>query len=194
TDRSWSVVLAIPWDVLQEYANCPAPPRGGDQWRINFSRVEWDVEIRDGQYHKVPDRPEHNWVWSPQSAIDMHRPECWGYVQFVTEAPGQATFRPDPSAAAREYLMQVYHAQHAYKNRMGQWATSLEELAIPEPGAVQTLMQPTLCNTDEGFEATAIYLTADNTPHLLHVRADSRLWSTVVEAPQESLKTQSSTD
>ncbi len=27
--------------------------------------------------------PENNWVWSPQMAIDMHRPEHWGYVFFV---------------------------------------------------------------------------------------------------------------
>ena len=41
-----------------------------------------------GEYRKVIDpasgRPtrEHNWVWSPQGVIDMHRPERWGVVEF----------------------------------------------------------------------------------------------------------------
>ncbi len=53
-DRFWSVEFAIPWKVLAEYAHRPAPPRDGDQWRINFSRVEWRQEVKDGKYRKVP--------------------------------------------------------------------------------------------------------------------------------------------
>ena len=97
-DTSWTVEFAIPWKVLAEYAHRPSPPRDGDQWRVNFSRVEWQHEIVDGQYRKVPKTPENNWVWSPQGVIDMHRPERWAYVQFSTAAPGQATYRPTPPA------------------------------------------------------------------------------------------------
>ena len=32
----------------------PAPPRDGDQWRVNFSRVEWQHDVVDGKYRKVP--------------------------------------------------------------------------------------------------------------------------------------------
>ena len=34
------------------------------------------------RYAKVEGAPEDNWVWSPQWAIDMHRPEHWGFVTF----------------------------------------------------------------------------------------------------------------
>ena len=44
-DRAWSVELAFPWTVLGELARRPAPPVDGDQWRVNFSRVEWPLEI-----------------------------------------------------------------------------------------------------------------------------------------------------
>ena len=106
--RSWSVEFAIPWKALAEFAHRSAPPRDGDQWRVNFSRVEWRHEIVDGQYRKVPNTPEDNWVWSPQGVIDMHRPEHWGYVQFSTAAPGQAVYRPDPAGPIRDRLMQIY--------------------------------------------------------------------------------------
>ena len=84
TDRSWSVELAFPWIVLKEHTARPAPPRDGDEWRVNFSRVEWDLEPAGLGYAKVPGRAEHNWVWSPQGVVDMHRPEMWGHVKFIS--------------------------------------------------------------------------------------------------------------
>ncbi len=82
TDRGWTVELAFPWSVLGERAHRPAPPGGGDEWRVNFSRVEWPIDISDGTYRKPAGAREDNWVWSPQHVIDMHRPATWGYVQF----------------------------------------------------------------------------------------------------------------
>jgi hypothetical protein len=83
-DRGWSVELAFPWKVLAEHAHRPAPPRNGDEWRVNFSRVQWQSRIVDGRYEKVPNTKEDNWVWSPQGLINMHVPEKWGRVRFVT--------------------------------------------------------------------------------------------------------------
>jgi hypothetical protein len=82
SDRSWSVELAIPWTTLGEAAHRPAPPRVGDTWRMNFSRVEWQTRVVDGRYQKVPATPEDNWVWSPQGVINMHLPQRWGFVKF----------------------------------------------------------------------------------------------------------------
>ena len=83
-DRGWTLEIAMPWKALAEYAHRPAPPRHGDEWRINFSRVEWQHRIVDGKYEKVPDTKEDNWVWSPQGVVNMHVPEKWGYVRFST--------------------------------------------------------------------------------------------------------------
>ncbi|MGH9720461.1 MAG: carbohydrate-binding family 9-like protein [Bryobacteraceae bacterium] len=82
-DKGWSVEIAFPWKVLSEYAHKPAPPKEGDEWRVNFSRVEWRHEVVDGKYQKVKGLKEDNWVWSPQGAINMHIPERWGVVQFA---------------------------------------------------------------------------------------------------------------
>jgi hypothetical protein len=176
-DRGWSVEMAIPWKVLGEYARCPAPPRDGDQWRVNFSRVEWDVEIVEGKYRKVPGRPEHNWVWSPQGVIDMHRPEKWGYVQFSTAPPGRAKFRPDPTLPVREFLMRVYYAQKDFHEKNGRWASSLAELS-PAPPSQAKLAGPVQMRADEnGFEAVAEWRVAKGKTARLHVRQDSRLWA-----------------
>jgi len=70
-DHGWTVEMAFPWSA---FASRPpvAKPEIGDQWRVNFSRVEW----------KVGQPKEDNWVWSPQGLINMHVPEHWGYLHF----------------------------------------------------------------------------------------------------------------
>jgi hypothetical protein len=86
-DRGWTVELAIPWAAFADSGHNVVPPRIGSQWRVNFSRVEWDVDTVRGAYVKRKDaagKPlsEHNWVWSPQGVINMHVPAMWGFVQF----------------------------------------------------------------------------------------------------------------
>lgn len=128
-DRGWTVEIRWPWAGLKELTGVPVPPRDGDQWRINFSRVQWDTEVVDGKYTKVKGRKEHNWVWSPQGVIDMHRPERWGYLQFST-ATGAVPFRPDPTAAARDLLHRVYYAQRDYRKANGKYAASPADLGL----------------------------------------------------------------
>ena len=36
----------MPWKALSAYAHRPAPPEEGDQWRVNFSRVEWMSDVQ----------------------------------------------------------------------------------------------------------------------------------------------------
>ncbi|MBL8296694.1 MAG: carbohydrate-binding family 9-like protein [Bryobacterales bacterium] len=82
-DEGWTVEMAFPWKVLGEFAHKPAPPRPGDEWRVNFSRVEWQHQVKDGRYEKIKGLKEDNWVWSPQGIINMHVPEKWGIVHFI---------------------------------------------------------------------------------------------------------------
>ncbi len=176
TDRSWSVEWAIPWKALVEFAHRSVPPRDGDQWRVNFSRVEWRHEISGGQYRKVPKTPEDNWVWSPQWAIDMHRPEHWGYVQFSAAPPGQAVFLPDAAGPIRDRLMQIYLAQKAFFGKTVHWATTLDELKMP---AARTLPEhtTTIELLPDGYEAAITFARPGSKPETWTIRQDSRIQS-----------------
>ena len=174
-DRGWSVEMAIPWKVLAEFAGCPAPPRDGDQWRVNFSRVEWLARVVNGRYEKVPNVPEDNWVWSPQGVIDMHRPETWGYVQFSTAPPGKARFRPDASYPARMELMRLYYAQKAFWEKHKRWARSLQELERRH-GSLRGCEPPELQMTEEGYIATIRCKQPGGKVATVRVQHDSRLW------------------
>jgi len=169
-DKNWVVEVAIPWKVLAECAHRAAPPSDGDQWRINFSRVEWKVEIVDGKYRKIAGEPEDNWVWSPQGVIDMHRPEKWGYVQF-SRATG-AEYQPDPAARARDLLHRIYYAQLGYRQEHGRWATTMAELGLEGVGHKSLQMQV----TQSGFEVTVEVEYPEGKALRWHIRQDSRVW------------------
>jgi hypothetical protein len=81
-DKGWAVELALPWSAFVERSG-KGRPTAGEEWRINFSRVEWRVRVVGGKYEKVKGQAEDNWVWSPQGVVNMHVPEKWGVVQFV---------------------------------------------------------------------------------------------------------------
>jgi hypothetical protein len=87
TDRGWTVEMAVPWTAFSDGGRTRVPPSPGERWRINFSRVQWQLDVVNGRYVKRtgPEGkplPEHNWVWSPQGEVDMHIPERWGVVVF----------------------------------------------------------------------------------------------------------------
>ncbi len=100
TDSAWTVTIAIPWRSLQRSSGSTSAPHPGQQWRINYSRVEWHTTVVDGAYHKVPGLREDNWVWSPQGMIDMHQPEHWGFVEFSDVRADRRPASPAPAAPA----------------------------------------------------------------------------------------------
>jgi hypothetical protein len=171
-DKGWSVEIAIPWQVLKEAAHRPAPPKEGDQWRVNFSRVEWKHEVVDGKYRKIAKQKEDNWVWSPQHAIDMHRPELWGYVQFAHGQPGTVSFVPDSTGEARHLLHQVYYRQREFLQKQKRLANSLAEIGLAELTSIR------LQTTDSLFEASMPVMTPGGTRRV-HIRQDSLVWDTI---------------
>ncbi|ODT97933.1 MAG: hypothetical protein ABS79_06710 [Planctomycetes bacterium SCN 63-9] len=174
TDQYWSVELAIPWKVMAEYAHRPSPPRDGDQWRINFSRVEWRHEVADGKYKKTPGR-EDNWVWSQQGAIDMHRPEHWGFVQFSTAEPGTAKYQPDPAGPIRDRLMRIYSAQQQHRNKTKAWATDVKDLNLEQPPAGFPEHRVELNKDGENYEASITFTPPGKAARTLKIRPDSRI-------------------
>lgn len=133
TGKGWSVEIAIPWKALYQIAGCPCPPHDGDQWRINFSRVEWHFQDGNGKYEKVPGTHEDNWVWSPQGVIDMHRPEHWGILQFSNSQDGPVSLNPHPGLEEKFSLCRLWDAEAAYHGKSGHFGT-LEQIGYSEPG------------------------------------------------------------
>jgi hypothetical protein len=162
TDRGWTVELALPWAALREAAHRAAPPAAGDQWRINFSRVEWRTRALNGHYVKLTDSttgrplPEDNWVWSPQGVVNMHYPEMWGVVQFSARAVGQGA----DTAAVRDedvvkwLLRLVYYREQAFHARQGRYTDDFAQLGLERAPLAGRPWPPVISVTPNGYEAS----------------------------------------
>ena len=133
------------------------PPKTNDQWRVNFSRVDWDMEISNGEYKKSMGSdektiPEKNWVWSPQGAINMHMPEWWGYVQFSDSNAGEAKslFKMKPDEEVKWALWNLYYQQTAYHEKTGKYEKSISRFSIPK--LKNCTFEPSLYAGDYGFQ------------------------------------------
>lgn len=131
-DRGWTVEMALPWSALKEAARRGTPPQPGDAWRLNFSRVEWRLDVADGAYVKRRDAqghklPEENWVWAPQGLVAMHYPERWGFLRFVKEGVQAAHREWDRSEQkAADTLMRCYYDQRDRLEAGQPWAAPEE--------------------------------------------------------------------
>jgi hypothetical protein len=170
-DTSWSVEIAIPWKSMKELTKQSLPPLEGDQWRVNFSRVEWEHQLKDGVYSKVPGKKEDNWVWSPQGVVDMHRPERWGYVQFTSKPADQVKVRKDLTGPARDLLHEIYWAQKSYQGKNHRWAKTMKELGLEDSGSHPIAIR----TTEKDFEATVIVPIGTNQAQPISIRVDSKI-------------------
>jgi|TARA_R100000963_G_C4644313_1_gene108138 hypothetical protein len=155
-DESWSVELAIP---IKPLANID---RGNDfgvgsMWRINFSRVQWQHQITDGVYEKKTDDqgnrlPENNWVWTQQSAIDMHRPEHWGYLYFAENQDSEI----DKDGLENEYqlLFHLYRNQLNWQRDNGTFSADIKNLGGSNFNINETKLTASTTLTKLGFELT----------------------------------------
>ena len=160
-DKGWSVEVAMPWRVLKECAPEKKRPFAGDQWRVNFSRVEYHVTVKEGTYSKVADAttgkplPEDNWVWAPTGLINIHYPELWGYVQFSGRAAGEGKdpFILRPVESAKWALRRVYYKQKTHFMNHGTYADSLAELGLGETEVKGYKWPPQIRTTWDQWEA-----------------------------------------
>ena len=174
-NRRWSLELKLPWFSLRE---CPADrcypqqfaPVPGEIWRMDFSRVEWDVDIVDGKYvkRKGPDGkplPEHNWLWAPTGVIDAHMPEMWGYLIFTEKGEDYPLPEEDEIGLV---LRRLYYREHAHACKTGAFTEDAALLLGDEADryGVRVYVTPSM------FEGTAEFRGV-----LWHIDEDGYLWA-----------------
>ncbi len=178
TDSLWCVELKLPLSVISELANMPVPPRDGDYWRLNFSRVQWDTRIVDNDYQKIPGKPEYNWVWSPQGLIAMHYPERWGYLFFADHAVNTAltpgSYEIPAREEVKETLRQIYYKQKQYFMDHGQYARNLRSLGVKPIYWNGKRLRLHYERTAAGYLITSP--AARDLPSY-HIREDGLIWS-----------------
>jgi len=179
-DRYWTVEIAFPWKAFKELTDVAIPPRDGDQWRVNFLRIEYQIEKNGGVYKKLVDSVTNKsmrdfWVWSPQGIVNMHYPEMWGYVQFSTETAGgnEVDFIEKKEEKAKWFLRQIYYKERIYYQKHIEYTPDMEILNIKNRDVAGYITPPVIECTANMFEATLV--TKDRTAKI-SIRNDGLIY------------------
>lgn len=185
-DEGWTLEIAIPWDVLLE-ATRGGMPQEGTLWRVNFSRVQWQTVIIDGEYVKKTDPEtgenfsEDNWVWSQQGLINMHYPEMWGFVHFSekTAGSGGTEFEWNSAEDYKWLLRKLYYRQIEYKKKHGRFAGNPNDInyndlfdELFDKGTQKPEL--TISLLDDNY---IMRLSGDDLDQNFYIRQDSRVWA-----------------
>lgn len=185
TDSGWYVEVALPLDAISEVNIGSRRPVAGDQMRINFSRVEWTVDIVNGRYikrtHLVNGKekplPEDNWVWSPQGVIAMHQPETWGYLQFSDKTAGNGTdgYVENPDNPVMQALRKLYFREKAWCEKNGSYTASLKALGLSDYWISGKPFKPEIGIAGSFYEAV---FPGNAAGTVWHITQDGKIWKT----------------
>jgi len=190
-DKAWTVEIALPFAVLKEcIPGKPERPAAGDQWRVNFSRVEYRVETDTGAYVKVKDAgtgkplPEDNWTWTPQGVINIHYPEMWGYVQFSLKpaGAGREKFARRADEKVKWALRKIYYAEWAHFYGNSGFGADIGALGLKDEKALRIKgwsFPPVIQTTASLFEAAYAAKGGES----WHIRQDGLVWKEAPPAP-----------
>ena len=179
-DEGWSLEIAFPWEVLQQGNSRRVKEIDGQIWRINFSRVQWELDVVDGIYQKVQGKSEDNWVWSPQGLVNMHYPEKWGYVLFSKIQVGQPVphFKKPETEKAKEILRSIYYREKEFFRANGYYTLNMDSLGIVVPVIPDFVWPPILGASDFSFEASleeAVDIEGDGSINRWQITTDGRI-------------------
>lgn len=161
----WSVEVVIPFASLNECIPNQPVPKSGDFYRLNFSRVQWKVDVEENAFHKRTGEsgrplPEDNWVWAPTGVINIHYPELWGFL-FFADADADDTAFAIPEDEKRKWeLRKLYYAEKIHFDLHGSYTADLgvlkgilKEYAPNEKNvSVRDDLTYTVETTSHGFE------------------------------------------
>lgn len=161
----WSVEVVIPFASLNECIPNQPVPKSGDFYRLNFSRVQWKVDVEESAFHKRTGEngrplPEDNWVWAPTGVINIHYPELWGFL-FFADADADDTAFAIPEGEKRKWeLRKLYYAEKIHFDLHGSYTADLgvlkgilKEYAPNEKNvSVRDDLTYTVETTSHGFE------------------------------------------
>ncbi|HEX2962141.1 MAG TPA: carbohydrate-binding family 9-like protein [Ignavibacteriales bacterium] len=156
-DQSWTVEIAFPLKVLLQSSGHKGLPQNGEQWRVDFTRVEWGVTSSGGIYKRNDDETSY-WAWSPIGLVDFHYPEMYGYVQFSDNIAGtrEDTFIQKPEEYAKWVLREIFYKEKAFFLEHGSYTKSLEDLKFDQTDIPGYKWPPVIETTSDCFEISAV--------------------------------------
>jgi hypothetical protein len=137
-DKYWGIELAFPLKTFR-YGGNNSMPKVGSTWKMNVTRVQREVDVKDNTYVKRlgangrPAQPAYS-CWSVPGIVNFHYPERWGLVRFAGESDNASDFINKNAEQLKASIWKYYYLMQDYKSRKGKYPHSLEHLETDFPG------------------------------------------------------------
>lgn len=131
-DKSWSIELALPLNTFR-FGGRNSSPKVGTTWKMNITRVQREVDIKDGKYIKRtgangrPVEPAYS-CWSVPGIVNFHYPERWGIVRFADESETKMDFINPEVEKLKLIVWKYYYLQQEYRGINKAYALNLTML------------------------------------------------------------------
>lgn len=177
-DHGWSVEIALPMKILMQSSGLKGLPKDGDEWRVDFTRVEWGVKSKDGRYQRIDDQTSY-WAWSPIGLIDFHYPDMYGYLQFsdLTAGGTEEAFIEKPEEKAKRVLRELFYKERAYYSDHGRYTRDLKDLNFQKKD-IPGYEQPPIIETAADF--FEISMTASDNKVRVYILSDGKTGHTLL--------------
>lgn len=136
-DKFWGIELAVPLRTFR-FGGSNSMPKVGSTWKMNVTRVQREVEIKDGTYVKKsgangrPAQPGYS-CWSVPGLINFHYPERWGIVRFADENETRLDFLNIEAEKVKLLVWKYYYLLQEYKAKNGKYPPGLDLLKTDFP-------------------------------------------------------------
>ena len=176
TDRGWSVELAVPWTALGELARRKSPPADGDQWRVNFSRVEWPLS-RDRRRVSARQGEARAQLGLVAAACRRHAQAGDVGLRAVLVRPGRGRRRSSRTRRCRRgdgcTRCTTRSANSGRRTAAGPGPLPSSGRA---PAVAGDLSAPAMATAGSLFEASVDLRLPDGRTQRWHIRQDSLIW------------------
>jgi hypothetical protein len=136
-DKFWGIEMAFPLNAFR-FSGRNSMPKVGTTWKMNITRVQREVDIKDGAYVKRtgtngrPVEPTYT-CWSPPGVVNFHFPERYGVVRFAEENQASPDFVDKEAEMLKLKVWKYYYLQQEYKLANNKYAKDWDTLAKAFP-------------------------------------------------------------
>jgi hypothetical protein len=128
-DKFWGIELALPLKTFR-YGGNSSMPKVGSTWKMNVTRVQREVDVKDNAYVKRVGAngrpaPAGYSCWSVPGIVNFHYPERWGVIRFADENESNLNFLDLDEEQLKLRAWKYYYLMQDYRSRVGKYTPEL---------------------------------------------------------------------
>ncbi|XP_041351417.1 uncharacterized protein LOC121370334 [Gigantopelta aegis] len=128
----WSLEVVFPFVNLAENTTRHSGPAvDGEVWFMVLARPQYETEVVNGKYQKVPGSKASWYSWVPVGAVNLHLPSKWGLLEFSKGQPQKNPTFSFSRWTTYQALFDIFNAEKTFNAVNAGYVSDLKLLTLP---------------------------------------------------------------